>query len=115
MATEQINDEEIIESLHSVPESDDSEPEEQHPPSAAEVVTAIDTLRRYASALDNQEVVVEAISVYECCVLPTLERMVQTKVRLLCAVLNNTVSTATKFVRNKSSVISCKQVWLTYF
>lgn len=78
VATEEMNDDEIIDSLRDASESD-SDPEEEPQPTAAEVLTALDTLRRYASALDNQEKAVEAVSVYERCVLPTLQRTVQTK------------------------------------
>ncbi|XP_064463591.1 tigger transposable element-derived protein 6-like [Ornithodoros turicata] len=54
-------------------------PNEEPPPTAADVLKSIDTLRRYATAQENQERAVEAIWTYERCVLPTLTRTVQAK------------------------------------
>lgn len=63
-----------------MPESDSNRDEELQP-TATQVLTGIDTVQRYASALDDQEKAVEAICVYERYVLPALQTTIQAKLR----------------------------------
>lgn len=96
VTTEELNNSEIINSLRDTREdggSDGSETDEQPVPTAAEVLTAINTLHRYACAQDNQERAVEAISVYELSVLLRLQKTVQTKLTDFCSFIICNVST----------------------
>lgn len=84
VATEEIDDSEIIRSVQD--ENDGSSDEDTaHSdacvvPSGKQVLDAIDAIRRYAGAQENMEQAVEAIWRYERIVMPLIQQTVQTKV-----------------------------------